>query len=606
MHVGIVGAGISGLTCAHTLAEFGHRVTLFDKGRGPGGRMSRRRMSTGDDSSGPPEAHFDHGTQYFTARDDRFAQIVERWMHAGVTAAWEARLVSIDPDPAQPGGIATVPRRVGTPRFVGVPGMNEVVKHAADTLPDGCEVTFGTRVERLQRRGTGWVFEDASGVELGRYDAAVIAVPSVQAAALLADVPDLRARAEQVRMKPCWAAMLAFAEPLGLGFEGAFLNLHAPPGLGLSGGALSWLGNNSSKPGRQSAGAGRGVECWVAHASPAWSAARVEDTAEAVLPILTGAFFEAVGLDPRDTVAAAAHRWRYANVDAPLPESCLHDESLHIGACGDWCGGSRVEGHGGQAAGPQRRGGGEAPLGARVARHHACAVCRRRAVRFNARSVFERSPREPRRDADQERARDAQHPSLRRRRAHQRVSRGARGEAGPAHHNHRRGGEQQPELAHLPRHPAARFVDEARQEAQEENRDLGVEQVHQHRLPEDRGQRAACRPVIPARKRGAGLARREQHPHAEVRDVDRPGRRDERVEGGHGLQDRGDAQGGGGGVHEAPGREPGRGRHGRQPPLRRAAGDDVDDVGPGGGGEKSGGGEHRGRGARLEPDDHFR
>lgn len=64
--VGIEGAGIAGLSCAHVLREAGVPVTLFDKGREPGGRLSTRRG----------EFAFDHGAQYFTADDDAFRSAV--------------------------------------------------------------------------------------------------------------------------------------------------------------------------------------------------------------------------------------------------------------------------------------------------------------------------------------------------------------------------------------------------------------------------------------------------------------------------------------------------------------------------------------------------
>jgi len=47
MKIAIIGAGMSGLACADALLEVGHEVSLFDKGRGPGGRMSTRRIMTG-------------------------------------------------------------------------------------------------------------------------------------------------------------------------------------------------------------------------------------------------------------------------------------------------------------------------------------------------------------------------------------------------------------------------------------------------------------------------------------------------------------------------------------------------------------------------------
>ena len=44
--IAIVGAGIAGLSCADRLRAAGWAVTLFDKGRAPGGRLSTRRLDT--------------------------------------------------------------------------------------------------------------------------------------------------------------------------------------------------------------------------------------------------------------------------------------------------------------------------------------------------------------------------------------------------------------------------------------------------------------------------------------------------------------------------------------------------------------------------------
>ena len=39
-HIAIIGVGMAGVTCARTLRQAGHNVTLFEKSRGLGGRMS--------------------------------------------------------------------------------------------------------------------------------------------------------------------------------------------------------------------------------------------------------------------------------------------------------------------------------------------------------------------------------------------------------------------------------------------------------------------------------------------------------------------------------------------------------------------------------------
>ena len=83
MRIGSVGEGMAGLACAEEWTRFGHAVLLFDEGRGPGCRMSSRRIQT---SVG--EAYFDHGAQYLTVRDNAFRRQVAAWASEGVAAAW--------------------------------------------------------------------------------------------------------------------------------------------------------------------------------------------------------------------------------------------------------------------------------------------------------------------------------------------------------------------------------------------------------------------------------------------------------------------------------------------------------------------------------------
>lgn len=46
-NIAIVGSGIAGLTCARILQQEGHKVTLFEKSKGPGGRVATRLTPAG-------------------------------------------------------------------------------------------------------------------------------------------------------------------------------------------------------------------------------------------------------------------------------------------------------------------------------------------------------------------------------------------------------------------------------------------------------------------------------------------------------------------------------------------------------------------------------
>ena len=69
--VAIIGAGLAGLSCATRLQAQGFEVHVFEKSRGPSGRMSTRN---GENWSA------DHGAQYFTARDPLFIEELKTWV----------------------------------------------------------------------------------------------------------------------------------------------------------------------------------------------------------------------------------------------------------------------------------------------------------------------------------------------------------------------------------------------------------------------------------------------------------------------------------------------------------------------------------------------
>ena len=103
--VAIVGAGVGGLAASRCLQDHGLDVTVFDKSRGVGGRLATRREEG---------VAFDHGAQYFTARDSRFTRYVRSWMQQGLVEPWMGRIVKLDSD----GGCED---QYGTPRYVDVP-----------------------------------------------------------------------------------------------------------------------------------------------------------------------------------------------------------------------------------------------------------------------------------------------------------------------------------------------------------------------------------------------------------------------------------------------------------------------------------------------------
>jgi renalase len=323
LSVAVIGAGLSGLVAARTLACHGLPVDVFDKGRGPGGRMATRRQGG---------YSFDHGAQYFTARDDRFQQCLNTWIDAGLVRPWEGRI-----GVANGGQITSKPSEVL--RYVGVPHMSALTRH----LAVGLKVHYQTRIAHIQRMDSRWRLLDDAGIDLGTYDVVLITLPPPQAVPLLAAAPDLAEQVKAITMLPCWAVMAVFDHPLPLAYDGLFMQAES----------LSWAARNNSKPGRDGPDHGgldhssldhSSYESWVLHGSSAWSMENLEADHETVVTRLIADFFAMTGCKPVVPDFVQAHRWRYALAENPLSVGCLWDAELGLGSCGDWCQNSRVEG----------------------------------------------------------------------------------------------------------------------------------------------------------------------------------------------------------------------------------------------------------------------
>ncbi len=328
-HIAIVGAGMAAITCARTLVQAGHRVTVFEKSQGIGGRMATRNS---------PFGTFDHGTQYFTVRDPRFTQALQTT--PTVCRPWSANLVKVLDER---GHVAAVARPSGEAHWVSTPGMNTLVRRWAKPLVDAGSVELQTRVTGIERdtlNRAQWQLhtagaDDSTHVYSG-FDAVVLAIPAPQAQALLQTAPktaSLLKKLDKVAMAPCWTLMLAYPQAvqpglttLGPQWNAARSTHHR----------IAWLARESSKPARGI------VERWTLQASAAWSAEHFQDAPARVLAKMRKAFSEVTGIRA-EPAHAEVHRWAYAQTTQPLGKTHLWDAQAGLGVCGDWCLGHRVE-----------------------------------------------------------------------------------------------------------------------------------------------------------------------------------------------------------------------------------------------------------------------
>lgn len=310
--VAIIGSGLSGLTAAILFQQNGLAATVFEKSRGPGGRLAAKRVAGGS---------ADVGAQYFTIRNPHFRRFLEQ--HAGVKtyAPWKGRFGY----QTSSGKWESFPDEK---RYVGVPRMTAISRALAANV----SLVAETRISRLDQGADGWSLSSTEGEHYGPFDAVVITAPPAQARDLLADsnLPQLAGQLDEPvsHIQPCWAVAAHFDRAPFERFDG--MRIHSK--------VLSWVANNSSKPGREDSG-----QWWVLHARSDWSDANRNTPAEQVAGEMVREFQAVTGATamPDDLVT---HRWLYAKSSDPATPGHLWFAEAGIGLAGDWLSGGRVEG----------------------------------------------------------------------------------------------------------------------------------------------------------------------------------------------------------------------------------------------------------------------
>jgi renalase len=303
----IIGAGIAGITLARQL-QGSAEVRVFEKSRGFGGRMATRRSGS---------YQFDHGAQFFTARSKQFQNLISDCVAENQVQAWLPKILTLDSQnkPFQ--------REWFEPHYVGTPDMNSLCK----TLALGLSVNMNTQVASIDAVEQGWLLKDSAGEQLGQFDWVISTSPAPQANELLPDCFVYKSELSTVNFSPCFSLMLGFESTHKLNFDAAVVR-NSP---------LGWIVSDSSKPGRPASFS------LMVHSDNTWAQTQLESNIDDVRHAMLKALNDIMGdsLPPPNHIAI--HRWRYAKANTSCKQSFLLDESNALAACGDWCGGSRIE-----------------------------------------------------------------------------------------------------------------------------------------------------------------------------------------------------------------------------------------------------------------------
>ena len=337
--VAIIGAGLSGLTCARQLAAAGYSVCILDKSRGLGGRMATRRVDE--------RIRVDHGLRYWQPQSAGLKALTEELLSAGVVKPWRVSayeirdrgvLVAVDSADSE------------TKRYAAPAGMSAIAKFLAQPFTPEETLLMGHRATSVRRQAKGWQIEcelaqpnERTTVQAKR---CVVAIPAAQAAALLEqqradDGAMSKAMAEPFRRKIAHLQKVTYFPCLTVlaGYQSRYhdeMGELDPTGwmvTDVAGTSTDWIALDSSK---RSLNADTGPVI-VIHSKAHFAEQYIDS------PDLQPAGSVLLRANARKLASWLTqpewfqiHRWRYAQINVSHPEAALMIEPTLV-CGGDWC-----------------------------------------------------------------------------------------------------------------------------------------------------------------------------------------------------------------------------------------------------------------------------
>ncbi|MDR3691664.1 MAG: FAD-dependent oxidoreductase [Fimbriimonas sp.] len=287
MKVGIVGAGISGLSAARQLHYNGHKVVVFERAASVGGRVSTIKKDG---------FVWDTGATSIAPRGKRIERFLLEELHT-------EDLVKIEKPIYVHSGLRVSPGSNGTPRYT-FAGGNVVL---AQKLAEGLDIRLNQNVDEIERANGRFQIEDEG------FDAIILSAPIPQTSLLLWRLGENRPTGN-VRYRPCLSLLLGYDAPLPRTQYHALLDteqLHP----------MTWLCLESVKaPGR----APEGGTALVAQLSATYSHVQYEQDDQFLVQTVTGFVERLYGPSFQSPKSWNVIRWKYSQ-----PESLATFENVN-------------------------------------------------------------------------------------------------------------------------------------------------------------------------------------------------------------------------------------------------------------------------------------
>jgi predicted NAD/FAD-dependent oxidoreductase len=303
----VIGSGISGATIANLLNRK-FQVNLYDKGRGPGGRASFKRIKG--------QIGFDHGTQYFSPKTIEFKKFANRLIKIKILKKWSGNHIFLNSKKKE---------NKKHIKIIGKKGNNDICKFLLKKV----KCFYQSEVKKIYYKNKLWFLLFTDG-KIRTYKGVILTCPFPQLKKLSEKFINNTFIKRKLKMDANITVMIAIKK-----------NKKSPSSFLFDDPVLGWAGNENTKKRFKSK-----YDLWTLQSTFKWANKNIDKNKKNLKKnskILIDKFFKLTKIKKTKVIYSINHGWKYSSNSKPLKIRSYWDPQKKIGVCADWFIGPRLE-----------------------------------------------------------------------------------------------------------------------------------------------------------------------------------------------------------------------------------------------------------------------
>ena len=303
----VIGSGISGATIANLLNKK-FQVNLYDKGRGPGGRASFKRIKG--------QIGFDHGTQYFSPKTIEFKKFANRLIKIKILKKWSGNHIFLNSKKKE---------NKKHIKIIGKKGNNDICKFLLKKV----KCFYQSEVKKIYYKNKLWFLLFTDG-KIRTYKGVILTCPFPQLKKLSEKFINNTFIKRKLKMDANITVMIAIKK-----------NKESPSSFLFDDPVLGWAGNENTKKRFKSK-----HDLWTLQSTFKWANKNIDKNKKNLKKnskILIDKFFKLTKIKKTKVIYSINHGWKYSSNSKPLKIRSYWDPKKKLGVCADWFIGPRLE-----------------------------------------------------------------------------------------------------------------------------------------------------------------------------------------------------------------------------------------------------------------------